>query len=140
MRLLSALIPNPWSVEQFVANIAEYRGRPIMLAEKDLGGGTEPSGVTIASEERDYIFVQAGETGARRDLILMHEAAHIVLGHVDELARASSGDTPVVMWRHMYLTQQERHAELVATLMLLQLMSRSNIDDTDIARIASVLS
>lgn len=140
IRLLSSLMPHSQDMGQLVADVAAFRRRPIHLGMRDLGRtGLEPSGVTLGTDTADYIFVNSDESGWHRTLVILHELGHVVLGHVDALMQRSDAGDPVAMWRHMYKTTEEQQAERIARLLLLQAMSRAGVDDSDVARIASIV-
>ena len=77
---LVPLIPSPWSVDEFVQRVADQRGRPIEIRSVALTP-QQATGYRVAQHDRDVIMVAESATGERRDAIVGHELAHIVLGH-----------------------------------------------------------
>ncbi len=89
---LDRLLPNPWSIDRFVANLAAARGRPIELQAWDFPNGTDqPSGVWIPSAQADYVFYQRSAKHTARDVIIGHELGHLVLDHTPSLGNAPAG-------------------------------------------------
>ncbi|MFC9999634.1 hypothetical protein [Nocardia sp. NPDC127526] len=78
-------IPYPWDTREYIARVAEFRGRPIVLCPIDpdalsgTGCGTG-SGLWIARAEDDVIMFGA-ETELHADHIIAHEVGHMLLGH-----------------------------------------------------------
>ncbi len=87
---LDRYAPTPWSIDGLVANLAEARGRRIMLIPWTFPAGRDsPSGQWIPTAQTDAIFYAADATLRRRDGIISHEVGHIVLRHTPRLAEAS---------------------------------------------------
>ncbi|MGW8329431.1 hypothetical protein ACWGLE_16155 [Streptomyces sp. NPDC055897] len=97
------LIPSPFDLQAFCDSIAEKRGRPLLLlplegpALPDL-----PCGIWLGLDVADLIFYEAAASDILRTQIVLHEIAHMLLGHTapelnvkddaspEELAHASS--------------------------------------------------
>lgn len=88
---LVPLIPQPWSVDEFVQRVAQQRGRPIVIVPLPLTP-QQASGYRLAEHDRDVIVVAESATGERRDAIVGHELAHIVLEHQTPVSFTSSDD------------------------------------------------
>jgi hypothetical protein len=74
------LIPKPWSADEFVQRIAAKRGRPIVIVPLPLTPQLA-TGYRLTEHDRDVIVVADSATGERRDAIIGHELAHIVMSH-----------------------------------------------------------
>lgn len=120
---ISPLIPVPWSIERFVANIASHRNRPIALIAHPLAPDAA-SGWWLKTAKSDYI-VHSTECRSveRREAVISHEIAHILLGH-EPAGRAPAGSalSPEVAARFMnrtaYSDELEYEAETLAMMML----------------------
>ena len=80
LHALLPLIPTPWSAEEFIHQVSRSRQRPIHLQTYPLSTG-DPTGFWLSTPAADYIIVPDSASGARRDAIIGHELAHIVLEH-----------------------------------------------------------
>ena len=125
---LVSLIPHPWSAEEFIQQVSRSRQRPIHLLTYPLSTG-DPTGFWLNTAMADYIVVPDSATGARRDAIIGHEVAHIVLGHepqpatqLDGLAALAPHSSPELVARflprHGYEARIEREAETLATRLI----------------------
>ena len=124
-------LPEPFSAERFIEDLARKRGRPIDLlpvaARPDL-----PCGLVVTTRDADYIVYRADTTALHRQHILLHEAAHVLCGHSERegegtataaAARSLMPHLPAelvhsVLGRTVYGEPDEREAELVASLLL----------------------
>ena len=131
---LVGMMPDPWSAEDFVARIARSRGRDIRLLTAPLTT-SDPTGFWLSTRIADYIVVAENASGARRDAIIGHELAHIVLGHspqttadADGLADLAPSTSPelVVRYlpRHGYEVAIEHEAETLATRLIAYVQAR----------------
>ena len=77
---LIPLLPTPWSADEFVRRVAADRNRSILLLTYPLST-EDPTGFWLSTSAVDYIVVPVNASGGRRDAIICHELAHIVLGH-----------------------------------------------------------
>ena len=77
---LIPLIPQPWSVDELVRRIAIGRGRPIAIVPLPLTP-QQATGYWLAEHDRDVLVVPDSTFGERRDAIIGHELAHVLLGH-----------------------------------------------------------
>lgn len=73
-------LPSFVTAEQFLDLIAERRNREICLREMS-GVPAGLCGLWVATDEKDTIVIKEGLTGPRRDLVIMHEAGHVLFGH-----------------------------------------------------------
>jgi hypothetical protein len=77
------VIPRPFDLEAFCANIAQQRGRPLLLLP--LSGPADPElpcGIWIGLDVADLVFYEAGAADILKIQIVLHEIAHMLLGHV----------------------------------------------------------
>ncbi|MDF3291292.1 hypothetical protein [Streptomyces silvisoli] len=76
-------IPQPFSLEDFCASIAEQRGRPLHLLPLD--GPMDPNlpcGIWLGLDSADIVFYEASAADILKVHIVLHEIAHMLLGHV----------------------------------------------------------
>ncbi|MGW1765404.1 hypothetical protein ACWCQL_15200 [Streptomyces sp. NPDC002073] len=76
-------IPQPFDLGAFCDLIAEQRGRPLVLLPLE-GPGSEdlPCGVWLGLDTADLVFYDATAPDILRVHIVLHEIAHMLLGHV----------------------------------------------------------
>jgi len=133
---LVPLLPDPWSVDEFVALVAGDRSRPIRLLPHDLTTG-DATGYALRRRNEDVIVVPIKAVGARRDAIICHELAHIVLDHAPLLADDTAfvsilapNCSPELIARFVqrdgYDTDDERAAEALATRLITRAQTRSH--------------
>lgn len=131
------LVPASGLVDDLVRSVSAERGRPIHVAEEDLGP-REPSGLWVAGEGVDLIVVPTSIRPAQRTAIICHELAHILLGHVpvgagsdlDGLVDlvAPHVDASVakqILGRFSYADDLEAEAEAFGTILVTKLADRS---------------
>ncbi|MGP3924214.1 hypothetical protein [Streptomyces sp. 8N616] len=123
-------LPQPFFVTALCDAIAMQRGRPLYLHPLPAESGPDiPSGVWIATETADHIFYEEQTSAFHRDHIILHEIGHMLCGHSMPHLADESGLSPgrdqtdpdVVrgaLKRTSYTTEQERQAEMVASLIL----------------------
>lgn len=127
-RLREIDVPDPFDIETFCARLAERRGRPLQVLPLPEGVGPEaPCGFWMATHRRDIVFVEAATSPLHREHIILHEVAHIICGHAEEVPLATFArllphlDVAMVgrvLGRTSYTTDEEREAELLASLIL----------------------
>lgn len=129
-RLGGLPVPQPFDLTAFAATVARHRARPLhILLLHGLDGSEELSGAWLAGRTADFVYIDADASPWHRDLIALHEIAHILCGHQasarwmhDLGARVLPGLSDVtltrMLGRHGYSTSQEREAELMASLIL----------------------
>jgi hypothetical protein len=115
-------------VQELTAELARRRGRPIHLLPMP-AGPANPSGLCISAASAEYIFYESGSAGIHREHIILHEIGHLVFGHSGALnltGQTAALLTPSIdpdvarsmLGRHDYADEQEREAEMFATLIL----------------------
>ncbi|WP_370132528.1 hypothetical protein [Streptacidiphilus sp. EB103A] len=122
------VLPVPFDVNALVDLFEEERDRPISLMPMPGGfRAGSPCGLWVATDDCDYILY-GGTRKAHQVHIILHELAHMRLGHKsspadqDELAQLlmptlNPALVRSVLGRTAYTTQEERAAELVATML-----------------------
>ncbi|OMC26103.1 ImmA/IrrE family metallo-endopeptidase [Mycobacterium colombiense] len=125
-------IPVPWDRNVFIENLGQMRGRAIRLVPADTAAlADSPCGIWLACDDEDVILHETGTTDYHIDQIVGHEIGHILLGH----GRSANhpGDAAVchalpdldpdtvraVLGRSHYAGDQERDAEMFASLLLI---------------------
>jgi hypothetical protein len=108
------------------ARVEQQRGRPVRLVAVDVG--LLPCGMWVSTHTDDYVFYAAGTSGLHQRHIIVHEFAHMLLGHVggdlnaDSAAalsdRISAETVTKILARATYGSAPEREAELLATMIL----------------------
>ncbi|MFF2121597.1 ParH-like protein [Kitasatospora sp. NPDC058184] len=121
-------LPDPFDAAELVARLARARGRPIDLIAVPARPGA-PCGLLVTTGQADYIVYAEDTSEVHRQHILVHEYAHLLLGHADGpspdpglthglLPHLSPTLVGKVLGRTVYLEPQEREAELLASLIL----------------------
>jgi hypothetical protein len=120
----------PFDAHAFCEVLATSRGRPIHLLPIPLVEG--PGGLTgacLTVADKDIIFYESRTSAWHQDHIILHEAAHLLLGHnsdirsnEESLRQLFPDFRPEVvrqmLQRQSYTREDEREAELLATLIL----------------------
>ena len=133
-RVVAKMIPAPWNLLEFIANVARHRGRPINIVDHEFDADSKISGAWRSGDEKDTILVSASASGLRREAIVAHEIAHMMLGHTpadlgfvgeDAVAdvmplmlMADSDLARKFLFRHAYDKAAEADAEQLATLIV----------------------
>jgi hypothetical protein len=121
-------IPRPFDLGRFLAQVERRRNRVIFLHPFTSGPGI-PCGVWLGTATADHIFHEEGTTPWHRTHIIVHEVAHMLLGHGSgkgssrDLATLLAPDVNpalvrLVLGRSAYTTAEERDAETLASLTL----------------------
>jgi len=131
------LVPASGLVDDLVRSVSDERGRPIHVAEENLGP-KEPSGLWVAGDGVDLIVVPDRIGSSQRTAIICHEVAHILLGHVplgvgsdlDGLVELVAPHVDVsvakqILGRFSYADDLEAEAEAFGTILVTKLAERS---------------
>jgi len=126
-RLRDLPVPDPFDLDEFCRRLVEQRGRPLTLHEMPALGPDSPSGVWVATDRADHVFVDEGARPLHREHIVLHEIGHLVADH-ESAPVLGPEDTALLMpdldremvarvlGRSRYSQEEERDAELMATL------------------------
>ncbi|WP_329383454.1 hypothetical protein OG625_21400 [Streptomyces sp. NBC_01351] len=75
-------IPRPFTLDALCEGIAAQRGRPVRLvALEGAPNSSMPCGVLVATESVDLIFYEPATSALHKLQIVLHELAHLLLGH-----------------------------------------------------------
>ena len=126
-RLRGLDLPVPFDVRAFCDALGARRGRPIRLCPVISRAG--PCGLWAAGTRVDYIFYEQATSPLHQEHIILHEASHLLCGHhpgpisEEECSRLLFPDLDAEMVRRVlgrasYSADEEREAELLASLIL----------------------
>ena len=122
-RLRGIRVPRPFDLDAFCAEVAARRGRPLIRRAVPGLAAEAPCGMWIATDRTDHIFYDPGTSPLHAEHIVLHELAHILCDHsgsAGALARLFPDLDPAavrrVLGRVSYTTEQEREAEMLASL------------------------
>lgn len=144
--LMSGIDYQSFSIHSLVRKIAEFQGRPIVLCSLAMPEQTD-YGMWIAGPSFDFVFFERETARVHQDHIIMHELAHMLLGHKTapiseeleaELLECKSFsviyDTPdaAEMLRRsmaeLHERLREREAEALATLIQNEIIRRIGVE------------
>jgi Zn-dependent peptidase ImmA (M78 family) len=130
-RIRDLPIPIPFDTQIFTCAVADRRGRPIVLQPMPLLG--ETFGAWIEESSVDVVFYEQHTTSLHQQHIILHELGHILCNHqgidADEIRSSSlpgtrqSGERLRALRNGRYTEEEEREAEMFATLILTRVMS-----------------
>jgi hypothetical protein len=119
-------VPEPFDELEFVARVAQLRGRPIELAAMATGIAS-PCGLWIATDQADLIFYADGTSAPHQQHIVVHELGHLMFDHEGEADQQRWADSfpdldvdlvRRVLARSTVSLDEEREAEMFATVVL----------------------
>ncbi|MDK1472599.1 hypothetical protein QNO07_04010 [Streptomyces sp. 549] len=133
-------IPRPFDLDALCERVAADRGRPLRLVPLEgAPDGSLPCGVWVATASTDVIFYEPATSGVHKLQIVLHELAHLLLGHgapdaerpayavrlLDDAAAVHRDDEDEldldqlmhVLGRTSYTDGEERDAELLASIL-----------------------
>ncbi|BDH10507.1 toxin [Streptomyces hygroscopicus] len=125
-------VPEPYDVNSMCDLLEQSRQREISLVQIVMPTGPGvPCGLWVATDDVDYILYPKHTSKAHQAHIASHEIAHILLGHesspahqeeVSQLLMPNLNPALVrtVLGRTIYTSQEERAAEMVASLLPMQ--------------------
>ncbi len=125
-------IPVPFDERAFCAALAVRRSRPIELFPLSLRGLTDREvlyGILIDKFSCDVIVYEHNTSRLHQQQIILHEASHLILGHLHAPIPANTpttlptsvvGDGTIrhILWRRNHAEAAEQEAELLASLIL----------------------
>jgi hypothetical protein len=116
-------IPHPFDLDAFCAGLAARRGRPLHLRPVPGLSSDAPCGLWIGTADADHVFYDPGTSPLHAEHIVLHELAHILSGHsgsdgaFDRLfPDLDPATVRLALGRVGYTTEQEREAEMIASL------------------------
>lgn len=130
-------IPVPWDRNEFIANMARERGRPItLIPHNNAVPFGSMCGLWVARTDDDLIVYYADTSNYHIDHIVRHEIAHMVLGHCrtedvdthqaaaqhvcrDLLPDLNPTNVVSVLGRQTYDSPHERDAEKFACMIMI---------------------
>jgi hypothetical protein len=106
--------------------VEQLRGRRVRMVPVE--AGLLPCGMWVSAASGDFVFYASGTSGLHQRHIVVHEFAHMLLGHVgadlnaDSAAALAGRVNPETVVRMLaraeYGSAPEREAELLATMIL----------------------
>src|SRR3569833_1034021 len=118
-RLRGVRIPQPFDLDAFCLEVESRRGRRLLRRAVPGLSSHAPCGVWIGTRDADHVFYDPGTSPLHAEHIVLHELAHILSGHSSPEALLP-GLAPAVVTRVLgrvgYSTEQEREAEMMASL------------------------
>lgn len=133
---LIGAMPSDGDLDGLIEELGQHRGRPILVHPVNLGRGG-PSGALVSTSRADHILIDEAAAGSRRAVIILHELAHLVLGHcaqekmADALARMIAPDlAPAVAIRYLgrdsTSNAEESDAETIAVQVAAEMRRRAD--------------
>lgn len=137
-------IPIPWDRSAFVQSVADMRGRPITLIPAETAFLADSlCGLWLARDGDDLILHERGTSDYHIDQIVCHEIGHMILGHRSGVHRETRDVLGESAWRHAlpdlaaesvravlgrkdYGNEQEREAEMFASLLMIATEERAH--------------
>lgn len=126
-------IPVPWDLRNLLKSIAATRGKPIRLVTYGgLGAYSRSCGIWIGRLEDDIIVYDGTTSAYHAEQIILHELGHMLLNHCQPGSIQGPAHIPDlvpdihpntvqhVLGRNAFDSEQERQAELFASLMMSQ--------------------
>lgn len=139
---------HPFTEEGFAAWVARQRGRPIQLVPwPDLPPGV--FGVCLSGDEAESVYYRPDLPPLLKRVTLLHELAHIFLGHLTETIPAAAATEVERLTEHLsralqrgsfYQTAEDEQAEKLALLILARLAGEQAADDAPRSAGADFLS
>ncbi|WP_344547330.1 hypothetical protein [Actinomadura fulvescens] len=105
-------IPQPWDLERFAAQISGITGRPLRIGPPLPAEPGGPCGMLVRTLTTDWVNAVPGVSTWHYQTIALHEMGHAALNHHSDLDVTGLA----TLTRNSYATQEEREAELFATL------------------------
>ncbi|WP_283134541.1 hypothetical protein [Rhizohabitans arisaemae] len=147
-RLKEVFIPRPFDLTKLCVELARRRGRPLIVAPMEFPS-PGPGGLWIAGDTTDYIFHEQATSRFHQEHIVLHEIGHMICRHEASRSRpdprgaqgppgppqppAMDAAHARVLFPHLdpavvgrllartrYSTEEEREAEMIASLILQQ--------------------
>lgn len=114
-------MPVPFDARTLCEQVARQRGRPIRLVP--MAGLTGVCGLWVATDTTDLIFYEEVTTPPHQEHIILHELSHVLCDHYPTSLRTETllpnldpDMVRRVLGRSGYSTEEEREAEMLASL------------------------
>lgn len=136
-RLRRLTIAEPLHLDRFIADVVAGRRRPLSFVAVPLLG--KPYGLWLTDGETECICYERDTTLAHQRHIILHELCHLLCDHQPLEPGALAGPVPhldrdrlqAIMLRSGYTVEQEREAEMLASLISERASYRSDGVETD---------
>ncbi|MFH8747489.1 ImmA/IrrE family metallo-endopeptidase [Streptomyces rimosus] len=149
--LRDLVIPQPFDVDDICAQVSKRRNRPLRLLPMQGMSGSAPCGMWLATGEADYIFYEPNTSRLHSEHIVLHEIGHLLGDHTQNLRTDSSLISRLlpslnpetvkrVLGRASYTTEQEREAELFASLVRARAGRESSYGEAGGAGVAQAIA
>jgi hypothetical protein len=153
-------IPRPFDLDALCEGIAAQRGRPLRLvALEGAPNSSMPCGVLVATESADLIFYEPATSALHKLQIVLHELAHLLLGHGAPDAERPAYATRLlpdgedneddlgidldqvlhILGRTSYSDNEEKDAELLATILSHRILDREATTNPVLERLGDAL-
>jgi hypothetical protein len=138
-------IPQPFDIDRFLSKLSTQRRRPIKRVTTALPASGHMCGMLVSTDETDYICSAVGLPPLLEQHTAIHEVGHLLFDHGSLGGRPTEDETDPVMseayaltilmpnlspalirrilGRTAYCSEQEREAELFASLLLARVTS-----------------
>ncbi|WP_340377091.1 hypothetical protein U5640_19790 [Streptomyces sp. SS7] len=153
-------IPRPFDLDTLCEGLAAQRGRPLRLVPLEGDPNSSlPCGVLVATEHADLIFYEPATSALHKLQIVLHELAHLLLGHSAPDAERPAYATRLlpdgeddeddlgmdldqvlhILGRTSYSDNQEKDAELLATILSHRILDREATTNPVLERLGDAL-
>lgn len=144
-RLAGLEIPDPFDIDVLCDNLAALRGRPLHVLPLPEGAPKGmPCGMWMGTGSADFVWYDASTSRAHADHIIAHELAHMLCDHfgpADEVLSTSlapqidPSTVKLMLGRTRYDTEQEREAELMASLLTAPAAAAPDVEGRVLSRL-----
>ncbi|MBB2943726.1 hypothetical protein FB565_003455 [Actinoplanes lutulentus] len=143
-RLRGLRVPDPFDLDQFCAEVSASRGKPLQRRPLSGLGPGAPCGLWLGLPSADYVFYDPETSPLHAEHIVLHEIAHMLCDHQPkgDLSALLFPDLDPALIGHVlgragYTTDQEREAELLASMIRNARLSAGS--ETTLTRITDAL-
>ena len=143
--LHEVVIPMPWNLDRFLADVARRRGRPIVLSEESSLSDVAVSAQWWKEPDADVIMYAPTQSVFYLELNVFHEVGHMLRGHdtcaddgtpfapgdLERLTSAPGAAATIFSRDSRFDSTQEREAELTAyrLKLMVERVGRAVADD-----------
>jgi hypothetical protein len=124
-RLRTLPLPEACDLDAIITMVEHLRGRPVEIyPAQDLGG---PLGAWTALSTADVITYVEQTSRFHQEHTILHEVAHMLCEHGPDahFPDISPDTVRMSLWRTIYDSEQEREAEILASLLMERTTSRT---------------